>query len=95
MIVAVATQKGGSAKTTTVVNFGAALAERGERTLIIDLDAQSHATLWLLGSTARQVGPFVHDWLDDRVEPDAAVRPTRWCDRPGGGTSMCSQQISA
>ena len=78
MIVAVATQKGGSAKTTTVVNLGAALAEREERTLIVDLDAQAHATLWLLGPTARQVGPFVQDWLEGRANAEAAVRQTRW-----------------
>lgn len=78
MIVAVATQKGGSAKTTTVVNLGAALAEREGRTLIIDLDSQAHATLWLLGPTARHHGPFVHDWLEDRTTAEASVRSTRW-----------------
>jgi chromosome partitioning protein len=49
MILAVATQKGGSAKTTTVVNLGAAFAERGKRVLIVDLDPQAHATYWPLG----------------------------------------------
>ena len=46
-IVAVANQKGGVAKTTTVVNLGAALAERGDRVLIVDLDAQACATFSL------------------------------------------------
>lgn len=41
---AVANQKGGVAKTTTVVNVAAALAEFGERVLIVDLDAQACAT---------------------------------------------------
>lgn len=41
---AVANQKGGVAKTTTVVNVAAALAERGQRVLIVDLDAQACAT---------------------------------------------------
>jgi chromosome partitioning protein len=50
MIVAVATQKGGSAKTTTVVNLGAALAASGQRTLVVDLDGQGHASYWLLGA---------------------------------------------
>lgn len=41
---AVANQKGGVAKTTTVVNVAAALEESGDRVLIVDLDAQACAT---------------------------------------------------
>ncbi|HAN72400.1 MAG TPA: chromosome partitioning protein [Actinobacteria bacterium] len=46
-ILAIANQKGGVAKTTTVVNVGAALVERGHRVLIVDLDAQACATFSL------------------------------------------------
>jgi chromosome partitioning protein len=46
-ILAVANQKGGVGKTTTVVNLGAALVERGDRVLIVDLDAQACATFSL------------------------------------------------
>lgn len=49
-VIAVANQKGGCAKTTTVVNLAACLAQRGHSVLVVDLDSQANATNWLAGA---------------------------------------------
>lgn len=44
-IISMANQKGGVAKTTSTVNLAAALKERGNRVLVVDLDPQSNLTM--------------------------------------------------
>lgn len=46
-VISVTAQKGGVGKTTLAVNLAAALAEAGERVLVVDLDPQANATTWL------------------------------------------------
>ncbi len=73
--IAVANQKGGVAKTTTVVSLGGALAEQGRKALLVDLDPQSCLT-FSLGLDPDLVELSVHDVLLGRVGAAMAVQPT-------------------
>jgi chromosome partitioning protein len=72
---AVANQKGGVAKTTTVASLGAALVELGVRTLVVDLDPQACLT-FSLGFDPDAIELSVHDVLLGRISAGMAVRTT-------------------
>jgi chromosome partitioning protein len=72
---AVANQKGGVAKTTTVASLGAAIAESGKRVLLVDLDPQGCLT-FSLGQDPDKLAVSVHEVLLGDVEPSAALVKT-------------------
>jgi chromosome partitioning protein len=74
-VLAVANQKGGVAKTTTVASLGAAMAEKGRRVLLVDLDPQGSLT-FSLGHDPDTLAVSVHEVLLGDVEPDTALLTT-------------------
>ena len=69
--IAIINQKGGVGKTTTAVNLGTALAERGHRVCLIDLDPQAHASLHLGLAPGRQDPSIYHVLSGDAPLADA------------------------
>jgi len=67
-ILAVANQKGGVAKTTTVASLGVALSELGRRVLLVDLDPQACLT-FSLGHDPDTLDLSIHDVLLGRAVP--------------------------
>ncbi|GAB6280563.1 MAG: AAA family ATPase [Thermovirga sp.] len=74
-ILALVNNKGGVGKTTTTVNMGANLAAGGHRVLIVDLDAQSSASL-SLGLTREETFPGSAETILDDLKPGEAIRKT-------------------
>jgi chromosome partitioning protein len=73
-VLVVANQKGGVGKTTTAVNVAAALAQLGQRVLVIDLDPQGNAST-ALGVEHHRGVPSSYDVLVDGSSLDEVTMP--------------------
>lgn len=72
-VVAISNQKGGVAKTTSCISLGACLAERGNKTLLIDLDPQANLSL-SLGIHDDEVDETISDAIETSLNP----RKLKW-----------------
>ena len=71
-VVAIANQKGGVAKTTSTHALGVAMAERGKKVLLVDLDPQASLT-WACGVDPDALDVSIHDVLLNRAKVTDAI----------------------
>ncbi len=76
-IVSFSNQKGGVGKTTSCVNIAAQVANKGKRSLIIDLDPQGNATSGL-GLSKSKIKKSIYDVIIGRCEASEAVIKTKF-----------------
>ena len=74
-VIAIANQKGGVGKTTTAVNLAACIAEKGHKTLLVDLDPQANATS-SFGYQPGTVETSTYDVLVGGMDPHEIVKET-------------------
>jgi chromosome partitioning protein len=75
-LIAFFNQKGGTAKTTSTLNVAAALAEKGRRVLMVDLDPQASLTMAVGADIASMDGSVYDVLLDETIDVQSVITGT-------------------
>ena len=86
-IIAIANQKGGVGKTTTAINFTAALAHRGKKVLLVDSDPQGNATTGMGVDKSKAEGTY--EVLTGKLSAREAAKKTPW-----GWVLACNTELA-
>ena len=75
-VICIANNKGGVGKSTLTMNLSGALAEKGKKNLLIDLDAQTNLTSVFLGNQPNQT---ISDLIYDDIDTKNVINPQKCC----------------
>lgn len=89
--IAVTNQKGGVGKTTSAVSLAAALAEKGDKVLLIDMDPQANATV-ALGVDKREVESGVMEVMMGEATAESAAQ---YCEEAGLWLLPANEDLTA